>query len=58
MKIVSFFGILQRNTFMGWYSRLLTSNNPPRDSSNPWGPKNDVLDDVAVLLNEMGKALL
>lgn len=41
---------------MGFLTRKPDSNDPPKDfSENPWGPKSDVLDDVAVLLNSMGK---
>ncbi len=41
---------------MGFLSRLPNSNDPPKNSSNPWGSKNpEIIDDTAILLNEMGK---
>ena len=41
---------------MGFLSRLPNSNDPPKDSSkNPWGSKNPNIDDITVLLNEMGR---
>lgn len=41
---------------MGYLSRLPNSNDPPQKSSNnPWGSQNPCLDDIAVLLNELGK---
>ena len=40
---------------MGHLSRLPNSNDPPKYSSNPWGSQNPNLDDIAVLLNDMGK---
>ncbi len=41
---------------MGFLSGKPTSNEPKKDSSeNPWGSQNSCVDDVAVLLNDMGK---
>ena len=41
---------------MGYLSRLPNSNKAPKKpSNNPWGSQNPCLDDIAVLLNELGK---
>lgn len=40
---------------MGYMGRMPGSNDVPRENNNPWGPQNDLLDDVAVLLNDLGK---
>ena len=40
---------------MGYLSRHPTSNDSPRRNDNPWGPKDDIRDDVSVLLNEEGE---
>ncbi len=40
---------------MGFGTRQPTSNDLPNNSNNPWGSQNDLLDDVAVLLNDLGK---
>ena len=39
---------------MGWGSRLPSSNDPPRAGQNPWGAT-EMLDDTAILLNELGR---
>ncbi|MEK7664845.1 MAG: hypothetical protein AAB361_01745 [Patescibacteria group bacterium] len=40
---------------MGFTSRKPDSNDPPKKPSNPWGNQNPELDDVAILLNNLGK---
>ena len=40
---------------MGLLSRQPTSNDLPPPVSNPWGPKNSMLDDVAILLTGKGE---
>ncbi len=39
---------------MGYLSRTPTSNDPPSTQGNPWGG-NELVDDVALLLNELGE---
>lgn len=39
---------------MGWFSRLPTSNDPPREHSK-WGSQSDVMDDIACLLSGTAK---
>ena len=40
---------------MGYLSRKPTSNDPPRGrEENPWGPQDDVRDDISVLLSGEG----
>jgi formamidopyrimidine-DNA glycosylase len=40
---------------MGHLSRKPTSNEPPSDDYNPWGPQDGIRDDISVLLGEEGK---
>lgn len=40
---------------MGFGTRQPTSNEPFLDKPNPWGPQDDIRDDVAVLLGNDGK---
>ena len=40
---------------MGFMTRTPDSNDPPFQEKNPWGSQNDLLDDTAVLLNNLGR---
>jgi len=41
---------------MGYLSRKPTSNDPPRNGAeNPWGPQDDIRDDISVLLAGEGR---
>lgn len=40
---------------MGHLSRKPTSNEPPLDGNNPWGPQDGIRDDISVLLGGEGK---